>query len=793
MRSSQRVLPEIFLFTAMVSTIWGQSVYADPPLRTLTPAAIENEHPAPAAEFPAPYSPPEAAPAALPASKWHTKRRSYTHRHNFIPSSRASSLNSREVILLAPAANDWSFEVKKLVETPAIIFASVEGNHHAYPPVSNDTTARNKFEHDNLTPEQISSLETARDAKTYQAAYDVGKNLPSALRAYTAGAVAFKQGDFQHALTYFNEAQVVKDSHLEAAYKVWATFMLGRTHAKSGVYDKARNAFIQTRDMVAKGAPDPLGLASESYGEEARLALDEAGGVLGEDKFKPDQSGRLEHFREAVRLYVMQAQTGSKRGLNSLHILCKEIKNQPSDFTLLTQDEMIRRMFIAYVRGYHSGFWGDTQGYSSSSGGVESREEFITSLLKLFPAEDKDVADQLAAAALEIDNFDLVSHYAQQKQSAFSIWTQARIALHANDIEKAASLYEKAAEQQQRETVHPSLDPRNEAMAHEKAILALARGQFVKSFEELYVLQDVGDFYFVADRILTIDELKQFVKAHEVTEKTAPQAASDSHEYDYRIFYKQFRDKTLKLLTAHRLMRMGSYHEALDYFPEKKSNFGPTEYDFAQRYTEWLDALASANSNIGKAEALYQAAMIMRLHGDDMMGDELLQLEAPDADLSGNPYVSQEERNRLAASRAETTLPHSFRKVATAAAVQAAELLPPKSQAYAAVLCHATGWIEPVDEGRAQELYRLYISKGAIVPWATHYGHHCPAPDFTMAKYQDIRRIYIWVKLVSRRHPIIIITVAISGILMVAGGMLFIHRRKRKLTARVAFGDKQEK
>lgn len=774
MHPSRFWLPAVFVLTATVTAISDSSVQADPLLRIFVPNLTGNEHPAPA----------EAVPFA--AKKHVKKRRDFAQSPPYypIPGLYFSALDNREKILSAPAGNNWSFEVKKLVDTPATVFTSVEGNdYHASSITPKDTIARDKVEHDNLTPEQLSSLSTARQAATNEAAYEAGKNLPPALRAYTAGAVAFNQSDFPHALTYFSEAQAANDAPAQMTYQVWATFMLGRTYAKTGADDKAKNAFIQVRDMVTKGAHDPLGLAAESYGEEARLALDEAGGVLGEEKFNPDQSGRKEHFREAVRLYMLQAQTGSHKGMDSLHILCKEIKNQPSDFTLLTQDEMIRRLFLAYVRGYHRypEFLSYAHSYSRSSGGVEERGAFITSLLKLFPPEDKDIADQLAAAALEIDNFDLAHHYAEQKPSALSTWIKARLALHMGDKEKAADLYEKATEQQQQETTHSSLDPHNEAIAHERAILTLARGQFVKSFEEFYSLHDISDFHFVANRILTIDELKQFVKAHAEKEQPVTQLSSDPEEQN-RIFYNQFKAETLTLLTAHRLMRMGRYHEAVDYFPVKKGNQNPTEHELAQSYVGWLDTSGSAYTDISKAEALYQAATLMRQHGDDLLGYELIQLESPDADLSGNPYVTQEERDRLLASHAETSLPHSFRKIATIEAIQASNLLPSKSQAYAAVLCHATQWIRPADNNQAQDLYHLYVSKGAIVPWATHFGHHCPTPDFTMARYENIRRVFIWIKLAGHRHPAAAATAFASVMLLAGGGILFSRRRKHNKT-----------
>ena len=290
-----------------------------------------------------------------------------------------SPLDQREAILAAPPVNGFAFEVQKFAETPSDKFIPVEGEEFVDRTfLAKDELARQKFERENLNSAQISSLESACAATTGDTAYAAGATLPPIVRAYTAGAVAFRNNDFQNATNRFAEAQAAEGP---PTYKVWATYMLGRTYTKLGDADKARGFFLATRDMVQKGAPDPLGLAVASFGEEARTYLDQAGGVLNEKNFKPDQPNRLQKFHEAVRLYALQARANSRNGLDSLHILGKDIKNVPTDYTLLMQDELDRRLFLAYARGY--------------SGGIEARKEFLTSLLPLFPDPDKDIADQL--------------------------------------------------------------------------------------------------------------------------------------------------------------------------------------------------------------------------------------------------------------------------------------------------------------------------------------------------------------------------------------------------------------
>ena len=64
--------------------------------------------------------------------------------------------------------------------------------------------------------------------------------------------------------------------------------------------------------------------------------------------------------------------------------------------------------------------------------------------------------------------------------------------------------------------------------------------------------------------------------------------------------------------------------------------------------------------------------------------------------------------------------------------MHAAELLPPRSQAFAAILCHAASWAAREPE-QAKAIYARYVKDGALVPFASHFGRNCPDPDFAAA------------------------------------------------------------
>ena len=56
--------------------------------------------------------------------------------------------------------------------------------------------------------------------------------------------------------------------------------------------------------------------------------------------------------------------------------------------------------------------------------------------------------------------------------------------------------------------------------------------------------------------------------------------------------------------------------------------------------------------------------------------------------------------------------------------------MPARSQAFAAILCQATGWVILRDPAEGRRLYARYVKQGPYVAWAAHFGNDCPAPDF---------------------------------------------------------------
>ena len=105
-------------------------------------------------------------------------------------------------------------------------------------------------------------------------------------------------------------------------------------------------------------------------------------------------------------------------------------------------------------------------------------------------------------------------------------------------------------------------------------------------------------------------------------------------------------------------------------------------------------------------------------------------LEVLDSELLG-----PDEARRFAASAPRPDVRFHYRVVAADRASAAADLLPQRSQAYAATLCWAARYaIHSGDQDKADAIYRRYVANGAYQAWARDFGQICPAPDFEGAR-----------------------------------------------------------
>jgi len=145
--------------------------------------------------------------------------------------------------------------------------------------------------------------------------------------------------------------------------------------------------------------------------------------------------------------------------------------------------------------------------------------------------------------------------------------------------------------------------------------------------------------------------------------------------------------------------------------------------------------------------------------------------------------LGPDEEKRFAASAPKPDIRFHYRMIASDQALAAAELLPERSQAYAATLCWASRFaIDAADQDKAEAIYRRYVATGAYQAWAKTFGRTCPDPDFEAARSYWQRRVSDWlarrVSSAQRHAGMLAAALLVAGLL--AAGAVWVGRTRRR-------------
>ncbi len=570
---------------------------------------------------------------------------------------------------------------------------------------------------------------------------------------YQAGAKAFREGPSAEARARFLEVLALPAEE-RRHFSTFAAYMLGRT---AGSATEARERFAEVRELVRQGFHDPLGLAVASLGEEARTYLEEG-----------DDAG-------ALQLYAQQAAHGSTSGASSLLRVTRTIVwGDEARLSRLLKDPLGQRLLATYAwtRGQEQMF---TEDYEQLPSPMPRLLDALAAVPGLAGA------DRLAAGAWRAGRFDLAERFAGQEKTPLAAWVKAKLALRRGDRAEAERLLAEASEGLPEtedwspgELVGYPKRPRSRVEG-ERGLLALARGDFAEAAERMMSSCSWQDLAYVAERVLTEEELQRLLTAHasDPTSRCQPEQA----------FFDEGESMVsrLRLVLGRRLMRSGKGQQALEYFRGTKWE------EPASKYVEALERGRSGWDDVDKAQALYSAARLARTLGMELMGTEgapdwtwvggsydlgdLMPREQPPGTPAlpegSAPLIVDAEQQRLTAHAPPHTERFHYRATAGALAEEAAALVPPRSQAYATLLCHAARF-----DGRYEPRWRTYVKKGAYIPGMT-FGQSCPEPDFERLRNQKLAMPWKGWRLR---------TLAMVGgglLLPILGGVLFLRRKRR--------------
>ncbi|WP_137805878.1 hypothetical protein [Pseudomonas sp. G(2018)] len=625
---------------------------------------------------------------------------------------------------------------------------------------------RSLAEQTGLTVEQLALVKQLRGLTDARQVEAQGASLPAELRLYLAGAVAFAAHDHGLAADYFQKVLALPADQ-RALRSTWAAYSLGRalfamsSQAGEGsdLLARSRKAFEQTRQLSIDGFSDPLELGVASLGEEARVAR-----TMGD-------------WNRAIELYATQNRHGSTVGYTSLKLLMADLANMPEEqLAELLKHQPVQQLVTASLISRLGWSFGDQP----------PNEQKLIKLLQGSSRGSLDNADRLAAVNYQQGDYASAKAFLEHAgDGGLAWWLRAKLAVREGDKNAAAAAYAKAAqafpqneswgERRTPDWAFESVQPKCRVEG-ESAILALQRGDYLQAFDQLYRSNDIYwfDAATVAERVLTVDELKQYVD----TQVPAPPALTQQERDNYVPLPVAAK---LRNLLGRRLLREERYDEAPAYFDSTE----------LQAQAKWYGELRhDAESKwwpTKRAFAYYHAATVARFKGMELLGYEM----SPDyvtfggnyslehSELQVGPLVDEAEVKRQQASAAQPDQRYHYRYVANSLANQAADHLPHSSQAFAAVLCAAAGWNSGQEEKSA--FYQRYVKEGPYVEWAAIFGERCAHPDFQNADKRYVTQAVRPIRATLRPYKK---WLEMGGVVVfTAVALLLINRHKRKARA----------
>lgn len=516
----------------------------------------------------------------------------------------------------------------------------------------------------------------------------------------------------------------------ERRYKsTWAAFMLGKSLERQDP-ERAAACFQKVRELTRSGFKDTLGLGAASLGLEARVAL------------------RKKDFQSAIDLYLEQLASGDLTATESLWITAKQAITSPAaELKLLPKHRLSQKVITAYVisrplRSMDDGHLetSDTEG----AVGAKAAEDTAVRWLKAVEAagvNDVASAETLAVAAYRMNRMDLALRWVKRAPNTpVAQWLQAKLLLRSGKLDAAAALLaqlsplfpvlHEVTDGPAPKGLMDSLtvvggnwsDSRVSAdrqLKGELGVLRLARGEYAQALDALLTAGFWMDAAYVAERVLTADELKVYVDQFWPAANEA-QVEEEKQRFGESEIAPNVLGERIRYLLARRLTRLLRGDEAREYYP---AQWLPQFDELAAALRAgWDESLP----NDQRATALFQAALITRTNGMELVGTEL----APDwhyhdgnfeegvtaaarkeNELTKKIRPRADELARYARHNADPETRFHYRYQAASLAWEAAKLLPDNNDLTAYILWQGGCFLKARDPDTADLFYKALVNR----------------------------------------------------------------------------------
>lgn len=577
--------------------------------------------------------------------------------------------------------------------------------------------------------------------------------LPQEFADYFMGAVAWNNPALtDKKLPRESWERLLELPPAERRYKsVWAAFMLGKSWEESDP-EKAADYFAQVRDLTKHHFADPLGLAAASLGLEARIRL------------------KQKEHEQALELYLAQLGAGDDTAMESLRITSREaLFAEPAALLSLAKNPRTQRTLTAYLISL--GPPGPASGEDTPDSEPRATARKWLQAVERAEVRDPETAEKLALLAYQHDELKLAHRWLERAPgSPVAGWIRAKLLLRDGKIELAESLLNRltasfplvphnptnrVAPESLKDTL--SVGRFSTAERHllgELGAVRLHRGEFVPALDALLNSGFWRDAAYVAEKVLTVEELKAYVDGSWPA-VSPPQELAEEEKYGVDEASPPFLRKKIRYLLARRLTREIHGDEAREYYPEEWL----TSFDALSRAlrTGWDESAAAEL----RAQSLFDAAFIARTNGMELLGTEV----EPDWHIcngasEGEPVASfrstnsaghllcatKDELTRAEQHHADPEARFHYRYQAAFLAWEAAKLMPSHSDETAYVLWTGGSWLKNTDPNTADLFYKALVRRNRNTalgsradrsrwfPQLDDSGHLLPEQEFPMTE-----------------------------------------------------------
>jgi hypothetical protein len=196
----------------------------------------------------------------------------------------------------------------------------------------------------------------------------------------------------------------------------------------------------------------------------------------------------------------------------------------------------------------------------------------------------------------------------------YALWLRAKLALREGKVEVATKLLAAAVVKLPVDTaieaynVDSSVVPPRDCAHGDLGLLRLSRSEFLAAFRLFLDGGLYSDAFYIADGVLTLDELKTFME-REAPKLPKPPAEGQPDERVWHYYYYEDPESVLRHILARRLVRLGRHAEARPWF-------GSEAQEFLDAFTTQLErARRKGASKDEQRDAYWKAARIMIQHG----------------------------------------------------------------------------------------------------------------------------------------------------------------------------------